>query len=71
MGDFLIVNLLRIFIFKDLIEITSSVAQTTDGLVKGNSLGEIRQDFLLLPELPVSIAENLRHSGLYSTSFFP
>lgn len=53
--------------FKGLIENTSSISQTTDGPVQSNSLGEIRQDFLLLPELPISIIENLRRSGLYGT----
>lgn len=71
MGGFLIVNLLRIFLFKGLIENTSSISQTTGGLVQGNSLGEIRQDFLLLPALPVSIVKNLRCSGLYGTSCLP
>lgn len=58
-------------LFKGFVENSISVSQTAGGLVQGNSLGEIRQDLLLLPELPVSIIENLRCSGPYGTSFLP
>ncbi|XP_010183445.1 PREDICTED: nuclear factor erythroid 2-related factor 3-like [Mesitornis unicolor] len=45
-----------------------NVLETTDGLVQGNTLGEIRQDLLLLPELPVSTVESIRCSGLCEPS---
>lgn len=63
-------DLLRIVLFKGLVENSVSIFQTAGGLVQGNSLGEIRQD-LLLPELPVNIIENFRCCGPYGTSFLP
>ncbi|XP_074939163.1 nuclear factor erythroid 2-related factor 3 isoform X2 [Phalacrocorax aristotelis] len=45
-------------VLEGLIENISALSQITDGLVQGNSLGEIRQDFLLLPELPASLLED-------------
>lgn len=44
----------------------SAVSQTTGGLEHSKFLGKIQQDFLLLPELPISLVENLRHSGICS-----
>lgn len=50
--EFFIADFLRIILFKGLVENSIFIPQTAGGLVQANSLGEIRQDQLLVTWAP-------------------